>query len=540
MQPDLFMAEEKGKAVLILAAGSIKNKYQSYTFLFNSPALVPVASRSVLSIILDFYLVHRYACYVCVNRADLSVLRAEMGYYSGVVFIDLERSAGVVDSLRQSLELIPEDDLVVNLVTCIPVKLPAFHSLQLSHEAGNVDYYSGIEPSDDETTSGRFHFKGTQSETPFFPFTGVFRTDKNSLKKAVEKTTGQTDLLQVVASLNAFTEMRTEKVEWIDVGHEINYAEARRKMISSRSFNSISVSSHSGILTKKSKHTEKLVNESKYVTMLPTELQVFYPRIFADGATDGTVTMEYYGYPNLSEYQLYRDVPDVQWMRIFQSLEHVLRLMRRFPFSIGKAAFHNFYFAKTLQRIRDFKKQREDGLLFGRELVINGVACQSFEALRETVEQRIETLYHEGGFSIMHGDFCFNNILYDMFSGTAKLIDPRGSFGDRCVGIYGDPAYDLAKLLHSTVGHYDYVVNNLFQLEQLSAGAYRYSFPLRKNQPVLAEQSDKLLQNLGADPKTIRFMVGLLFLSMCPLHSENPNRQTLMYLHGLHYINQNL
>lgn len=534
------MAEEKGKAVLILAAGNIKNKYQSYTFLFNSPALVPIASRSVLSIILDFYLAHRYTCYVCVNQADLSVLQAEMGYYSGVAFIELQHSAGVVDSLRQSLEWIPEDDLVVNLVTCIPVKLPAFHALQLSHEADNVDYYSGIEPSADETTGGRFHFKGTQSENPFYPFTGIFRTDKNSLKKAVEKTTGQTDLLQVVASLNALTEMQTEKVEWIDVGHEINYAEARRKMISSRSFNSISVSSHSGILTKRSKHTEKLINESKYVTMLPTELQVFYPRIFAYGTTDGTVTMEYYGYPNLSEYQLYRDVPDAQWTRIFQSLEHVLRLMSRFPFSIGEAAFDDFYFAKTVQRIEAFKQQQKDGSLFNRELCINGVACKSFEALQESVRQRIKAMYRESGFGIMHGDFCFNNILYDTFSGTVKLIDPRGSFGDRCVGIYGDPAYDLAKLLHSTVGHYDYVVNNLFQLEQSGEGNYRYSFPLRKNHQVLAEQSDKLLQNLGADPKTIRFMVGLLFLSMCPLHSENPNRQALMYLHGLHYINQNL
>jgi hypothetical protein len=534
------MAVEENKAVLILAAGSIQNKYRSYTFLFHSPGLLPLASRSVLSIILDFYLAHRYKCYVCVNKNDLSTLQNEMAYYKSVSFIDIEHSAGVVDSLQQSLDQITQEDLIVNLVTTIPVELVPLHTVHLSEEADNVDYYSGIEFINKEETSCIYRFKGTAGQQAFYPFTGVFRTAASLLKKAVQQTPSQTDLLQVVKELNTIKEIRMEKVEWIDVGHEINYADARRKMIASRSFNSIAVSIHSGILTKKSAHKHKLANETKYVTMLPTELQVFYPRIFSNAASDGIVKMEYYGYPNLSEYQLYRDVPDVQWVRIFQSLEHVLELMRNFPFSIGKEAFKDFYFTKTIQRIEAFEKQQSDDSLFHQEVIINGIRCSGFEQLKEAVGQRIEAMYKEGAFSIMHGDFCFNNILYDTFSGTIKLIDPRGSFGDRCVGIYGDANYDLAKLLHSTIGHYDYIVNNLFQLDKVAPQTYRYSFPLRENHRVLAAQSDKLLQNLGADRKTIHFIVGLLFLSMCPLHSDNQNRQKLMYLHGLYYINQNL
>lgn len=534
------MAEEKNKAVLILAAGNIRNKYQSYTFLFNSPGLLPIASRSVLSIILDFYQAHQFRCYVCVNRSDLAVLQKEMVYYKFVSFIYLDESAGVVDSLQQSLAQIAEEEVIVNLVTTIPVLLPQACTVQLSSEADNVDYFSGIEFTDQQQTKCIYRFKGTKGENAFYPFTGIFRAPASLLATAAKQAASQTDLLQVVKELNELNGMRMEKVEWIDVGHEINYADARRKMIASRSFNSIAVSNHSGILTKRSAHKQKLANETKYVTMLPTELQVFYPRIFSTAVSDGVVNMEYYGYPNLSEYQLYRDVPDVQWVRIFQSLEHVLEQMRNFPFSIGKDAFIDFYFNKTVQRIEAFEKQQTDDSLFHHEVVINGVRCQGFEQLKGAVKDRIESMYREGECSIMHGDFCFNNILYDTFSGTVKLIDPRGSFGDRCVGIYGDPNYDLAKLLHSTAGHYDYIVNNLFQLDQVDAQTYRYSFPLRENYHVLAEQSDKLLQNLGADRKTIHFIVGLLFLSMCPLHSDNQNRQKLMYLHGLYYINQNL
>jgi hypothetical protein len=250
--------------------------------------------------------------------------------------------------------------------------------------------------------------------------------------------------------------------------------------------------------------------------------------------------MEYYGYPNLSEYQLYRDIQDVQWVRIFQSLEHVLKLMENFTFSIGKEAFIDFYYNKTLQRIADFEKQTTENSLFAEKLIINGVECGSFGIVRGKIQRRIEAMYKESNFSIMHGDFCFNNILYDTFSGTIKLIDPRGSFGEKCVGIYGDANYDLAKLLHSTIGHYDYIVNNLFHLDSGGNNSYTYSFPLRKNAAVLDELSDKLLKNLSADKRTIYFIVGLLFLSMCPLHSDNANRQKLMYLHGLYFINQNL
>ena len=532
------MPEEPHKAVLILAAGSIKNKYQSYTFLFNSPALLPIASRSVLSIILDFYLGRHYKCYVCINKSDVEILQKEMAYYKFISFIQLSQSEGVVDSLRQSLDQIIEEDLVVNLVTTIPTQLVPFNTVLFSGEADNVDYYSGIELNSDGNTPVNYRFKGAKGQRPFFPFTGLLRTSRTALLQAAVATEKQTDLMEVVRALGDQQAIRMEKAEWIDVGHEINYADARRKMIASRSFNSIAVSSHSGILTKRSKHRQKLANETKYMTMLPTDLQVFYPRIF--GQADGTVTMEYYGYPNLSEYQLYRDVPDAQWVRIFQSLEHVLQLMRNFPFSIGKNAFTDFYFRKTVQRIADFEKQLPGDPVFSGSLTINGIRCESFQSLQEKVRLRIEAIYREADFSIMHGDFCFNNILYDTFSGTVKLIDPRGSFGEQCIGIYGDPAYDLAKLLHSTIGHYDYIVNNLFELNRVDEQTYTYSFPLRQNVTVLEELSNGLVKNLGADLNTIHFIVGLLFLSMCPLHSDNQNRQRLMYLHGLLFINQNL
>ena len=68
------------------------------------------------------------------------------------------------------------------------------------------------------------------------------------------------------------------------------------------------------------------------------------------------------------------------------------------------------------------------------------------------LERAVASLSREGPGSIMHGDFCLSNILYDLRSRICKLLDPRGSFG--ASGIYGDPRYDVAKLYHSVYGLY--------------------------------------------------------------------------------------
>lgn len=123
----------------------------------------------------------------------------------------------------------------------------------------------------------------------------------------------------------------------------------------------------------------------------------------------------------------------------------------------------------------------------------------------------------------MHGDFCFSNILYDMPSGIVRLIDPRGSFGEQCVGIYGDQKYDLAKLAHSAEYGYDFLVNGLYTVRR-AGSVIEYSLATRECAPLVASLSRTLITELGYDNDDISLLTSLLFLSMCPLHSENSTR----------------
>src|SRR4029078_11733833 len=64
--------------------------------------------------------------------------------------------------------------------------------------------------------------------------------------------------------------------------------------------------------------------------------------------------------------------------------------------------------------------------------------------------------------TISHGDCCFSNILYDERIRLLKLIDPKGAMtADQ---LFSDPLYDFAKLSHSILGGYDFIINEFYHL----------------------------------------------------------------------------
>ena len=54
------------------------------------------------------------------------------------------------------------------------------------------------------------------------------------------------------------------------------------------------------------------------------------------------------------------------------------------------------------------------------------------------------------------------DIMVDNNFSFIKVIDPRGRFGK--YDIYGDPRYELAKIMHSIDGKYDYIIGDFFEV----------------------------------------------------------------------------
>ena len=104
-------------------------------------------------------------------------------------------------------------------------------------------------------------------------------------------------------------------------------------------------------------------------------------------------------------------------------------------------------------------------------------------------------------------------------------------------GIYGDARYDIAKLRHSLVGLYDYIVGDLFQINTTENGFDYQLFEDDKNNH-LAQFTDKCIEANGYKLREIKLIEGLLFLSMIPYHADYKDRQYMMYVRSLQILNE--
>ncbi|HEU4686597.1 MAG TPA: phosphotransferase, partial [Nitrospira sp.] len=194
---------------------------------------------------------------------------------------------------------------------------------------------------------------------------------------------------------------------------------------------------------------------------------------------------------------------------------------------------YEFYWAKTERRLQDEARLTAIAPLLNAEsLIINDVRYPGWQACRPVLQDRLRRIAASCRPTLIHGDLCCGNILYDPRTSLIKFIDPRGEFFEE--GCHGDPRYDMAKLLHSFHGGYDFVLHEMYQLAVL--GSDRYDLTLLRSRS--ARDAEVLLFDLlagttGYEAADLRLLEALLFLTMLPFHCDDGRRQTALYLRGL-------
>jgi hypothetical protein len=203
----------------------------------------------------------------------------------------------------------------------------------------------------------------------------------------------------------------------------------------------------------------------------------------------------------------------------------------------SESGCRRMYIEKTEQRIEQLLNQDSywGQLMAYDEIIVNGKKLKNYKELLQLFEKKLNTLAEVKDLTIIHGDFCFSNILYDFTNQIGKFIDPRGSFEEP--GIYGDQKYDLAKLRHSISGAYDFIVGDLFYLENTD-NSFNIELLNNEHSKQLTEYLDTLIDKMVYDVSSIKLIEGLLFLTMIPYHSDYPQRQKMMYLQGLKILNE--
>lgn len=306
-------------------------------------------------------------------------------------------------------------------------------------------------------------------------------------------------------------------------------------MFTSRSFNCVAYNREHDSVVKTSQETEKLINEINWYRQCPDSLQEYLPSLIGYSTQPYTTFLEYQycPYEPLSKQLLERHYSCKRWLSITNQLLDVLqqftRCTRSFPKGLRQKYLYNMLVEKTCDRLGKLREMDFFRPLFVNRFKANGVSCGPLDRYMERLPSVFCRLFYRNPleFSVIHGDFCFSNILFDPTENRLQLIDPRGKFGS--VGIYGDIRYDLAKLRHSVNGLYDFIVADRFTLE-IEHANFKYQF--QNPQTPVPSGFDEQLCARGYNLLEIKFIESILFLSMVPLHRERIDRQIVMLCQG--------
>lgn len=323
---------------------------------------------------------------------------------------------------------------------------------------------------------------------------------------------------------------------WIDVGHIEKYQMAKGLLLQTRFFNSLTFDRLLGTITKRSTKSEKFADEIRWYLNLPSHLKILAPRILGYNITGRNyyATMEYYGYPTVAELWLYSDIDTEIFKSIINRLFDILSLFQNESREVSRADYEDIYWHKTVRRLDELRGHGDwDRLFNAAELTINNKPYLGLPTLLPLIKAAIPSLFDENDNCLIHGDFCFSNILYDMNSGTVRLLDPRGRWGKTA---YGDLKYDLAKLRHSICGRYDFLTNGFFSVEETNDASIAYHIKSDLRHDAVAEHFDAAVSGF-ADLSKIKLIEGLLFLSMLPLHADKPSAQKVMFAKSIELLN---
>lgn len=313
--------------------------------------------------------------------------------------------------------------------------------------------------------------------------------------------------------------------QWLDFGHLNSFFASRTAMTTQRIFNDLKITKRSVIKT--SKDLVKMQAESDWFQKMPASLRIYMPALLKPctvKAKKASYSIEYLYLLPLSDLFVFGNHSVDTWKQIFLSAKEILddfmMSKNELVAEVDATEFNQMYLTKTLSRLDIYKNQ-------------TGFPIDELQIIAKESSSFIE--YTPDDFnSIIHGDFCFSNLLYDSRTKSLKLIDPRGMDSNRRLTLLGDQRYDLAKLFHSAVGCYDLIIAGRYLISDNEIKFYDNA-----KLKLIEDAFDQVFckEGLRISKKELLAINVHLFLSMLPLHSDCPNRQVAMIMNAKRLFN---
>lgn len=322
-----------------------------------------------------------------------------------------------------------------------------------------------------------------------------------------------------------------ETYSWYDFGHTKTYYRSKSEFTTQRHFNNLSITPLT--VRKSSSQISKIEAEAYWYKNLPLSLKPYAPSVYFHESRNGEseYIIEYLPLAALNELYVFGGQPVLTWAAIFDACEaFILNCQAIKPETELNFDSANFYLEKTGERLESFAYQQKVDLDASWKL--NSKPFPSLNTVMDEINRIIQQ-NQESTITAFHGDFCFSNILYDFRQQRIKAIDPRGIDFRGEKSIWGDIQYDIAKLSHSVVGLYDFIMCGYYDLKKTN------------NSLILDLPSDERISNItslfrsrtfggiSANSPIIRAIEINLFLSMLPLHNDCPKKQFALLANGL-------
>jgi len=518
--------------------------------------MVPLDSRPVLLHVAEAYRARGFDIVVAVHeRADVVE-----GYFAhrpalGVRTVGIGRTTSIAETVLRALRRVPHDveQLVINFADTLLVDDLGDGNVIAFHEQTDTYRWTTFRADAQGAVQEVWERFSDKGDADAKVLVGVFALEQ--VDRFVQEL--ETALAEVSPAIDPFwTALRRHfnaapserrrlhaAQRWFDVGHLDTYYTTRREyFLNSRSFNSVQVDTTRGVIRKSSDNADKFIDEVRWYLHLPRGLRHVAPRVFDHDLTvrPPWVEMEFYGYPTLNDAYLVGQWDGGLWRQVLQAVGGLLDSFADHRDEHTSAAQLSqarvaMYEAKTLDRLQPvladpaFSRFRDGVTVNGERLL----------GLEEVTARLPELLQASGALAsrpstVMHGDLCLSNILYDRRNSIVRVVDPRGSFG--LPGVYGDQLYDLAKLAHSLEGDYDLLVNGLFDAAWSEDGYELRPHLEPRHHEVKRLFVHWLAARAGTELPAVRLVEGLLFLSMVPLHGDRPASQQAFLARGLQLV----
>lgn len=325
-----------------------------------------------------------------------------------------------------------------------------------------------------------------------------------------------------------------ENDQWYDVGHTNTYFSSRANITTQRAFNVLNI--ENGIVKKRGFPSEKIRAEALWYENVPSVLRQYIPILVQHGELQDSYyyEIEYLPYMPLNELYVHGKNDIFQWYKIFDKFNKFMESSLIDDMSLSQIEevnldLESLYVVKSKNRFLQYLS--DNNIDLHKKFNFKNTCLPSLEEiLNECIEKvlKLKKLY-----GVMHGDLCFSNVLYDSRGDRIKVIDPRGMNYDAKMTILGDIKYDFAKLTHSIVGMYDYIISGYYSIEESANGSIQIIFDIDTRVQQIVDKYISDFKINGLTVKEIMPLVVLLFFSMLPLHDDRPDRQKAMLLNGL-------